>query len=197
MGNLTEQSGHTDSLICNTNVYSSRMIRSYVVWLSKQKSACILDCGPVCDDTINFFLPQVRKIFIYDLFLRLHRHQDTNVVLQDLDYKPGSFNAIHLWDLIDHIDNNNTSLLLNVCYSLLKRGGSIIITANDDYKIREPLNSFAVNKNFQVILRPQTHLALPYFHHTNRDITIIMERFNLVNSYAYTCGIREFRFRKD
>jgi hypothetical protein len=168
-----------------------------VVWLSKQKKSYILDLGPVCDDTINFFLPHVKKIFIYDLFLRLHRRNDTNAVLQGLEYKPSSFNAIHLWDLIDHIDNRHMPLLIDVCYSLLKHGGSVIITANDNFQAQVPLNSFAVNKKYEVALRPQHHLDLPCFHHTNRDITIIMKQFNLINSYVYTCGIREFYFRKD
>ncbi len=197
MATLTEQNERIHTVIHNANIYSSRMMRSYISWLSKRRNACILDLGPVCDDTVNFFLPHVKKIFLYDVFLRLSRHQDTHTVLQNLDYKPNSFDAIHLWDLINHLESNNTSLLLKVCYSLLKPGGSVIITAYDEFKNRIPLNSFAVNKNYQVVLRPQHHLDLPYFHRNNRDISLIMSQFNLCNSYVYKCGVREFYFRRD
>ncbi len=194
---LTEQREGTDTLVCSANVYSSRMLRAYTAWLSKQKSADILDCGPVCDDTINFFLPHVGKIFIRDIFLRLHRYRDTNAVLHGLDFKPGSFQAIHLWDLLDHIDKDHTSLLIKACDSMIKPGGMVIITSYDESKTEVSLNSFAVNKNYRVILRPQHHLNLPYFNRNNRDINIIMEPFTIVNSYVYTCGVREFCFRKN
>ena len=197
MATLTEQNERTHTIIRSTNVYSSRMIRSHISWLSKRRNACVLDLGPVCDDTVNFFLPHVKKIFIFDLFLRLSRHPDLPGALENFDYTPNSFDALHLWDLIDHLDTNNTSLLLKGCYSLLKPGGSVIITAYTEFKNRIPINSFAVNKNYQVVLRPQHHLDLPYTHRNNRDIGLIMSQFNLCNSYVYKCGVREFYFRRE
>ena len=79
------------------------MIRSHISWLSKRRNACVLDLGPVCDNTINFFLPHVKKVFIFDLFLHLSRHRDLPKAIENFDYKPHSFDALHLWDLIDYL----------------------------------------------------------------------------------------------
>lgn len=197
MAILTAQNERIDTVSLSANTYSSRMMRSHISWLSKQKDACILDFGPVCDETINFFLPRVKKIFIFDLFLYLSRHRDFSGALKDFNYQPSSFNAIHLWDLLDHLDNNSTSLLIKECCSLLKPGGSILLTGYTEFKNRVPVNSFAVNKNCQVTLRPQYHLNIPSTHRNNRDIGLIMSQFTLCNSYIYKCGVREFYFRSD
>lgn len=173
------------------------MIRSHISWLSKRRNACILDLGPVCGDTINFFLPQVKKVFVFDLFLRLTRHRDLPGALKNSHHTPNSFDAIHFWDLIDHLDSSNISLLLERCHSLLKPGGSIIMTGYTEFKNRIPINSFAVKEDYEVVLRPQYHLDLPYTHRNNREIGFIMSQFIPCNSWVYKCGVREFYFRRD
>ena len=82
----------------NTVSYSSRMIRRYIQWLEKQASPEILDIGPVCDVTINFFLPRVNRIHINDIFQWLNKNGSGKSLTRELNYQPHSFDAVHLWE---------------------------------------------------------------------------------------------------
>ena len=180
----------------NTVSYSSRMISRYIKWLEKQVSPEILDIGPVCDVTINFFLPRVKRIHINDMFQWLHKNGSSESLTQELNYQPHSFDAVHLWDCVDHIQDSEAPVLVQAVHSILKPGGSLLITANEEFFQLWPLNSFAVMEACQVVLRPQPHIDLPFSHWKNRDIIHLMKLFTLKDSFVYTCGIREFLFRR-
>lgn len=196
MNILGEKQKGIQALDLDTSTYTSRMIPAYLAWLSKRSSTCILDLGPVCDTTINFFLPHIQKFFTYDLFLRITRYRDIRAALKELHYAQGSFDAVHLWDVIDRMDDHTISPVIDVCHSLLKSGGSLIAVAYNEQTGEPALNSFAVTENSNIVLKPQSHLNFPFYHRNNQTILNIMKPFTLYNSYIYRCGIREFYFRR-
>lgn len=176
------------------------MVRDYSSWLDKRPCARILDIGPVCDVSINYFLPRLAQYHVCDLFLRFtlrskdRTHED--IIARELDYTPESFDGIHFWDIIDHLSDETAAGLIKKGHALLKPGGMILIVAYNEYAVRQETCSFAVADTDTLRLKPQQHIELPCLHRHSRDILALMKPFGLVNSFAYTLGIREFLFRK-
>ncbi len=176
--------------------YSSRVMRSFVHRVAKKKDAKVLDMGPVSDQRINFLIPHVKSVFVCDLFLQINKGMAMPKIKKNLDYEPYSFDGILLWDCLDRLDLQETEVLLEHCSSLLNDGGHLCMAAYDEFVSNPPVSSFCIKKNFDVVLKRQSHLVLPYFHRHNRDILHIMRNFTLINSYVYRSGIREFYFRR-
>lgn len=185
-----------NAIILGSISYKSKIMELYLPWLGKQYDSCVLDLGPTCDETINFFLPQVGKFFIHDIFQLLSKQISLKEINKQLDYEPCQFDGIHLWDLLFHADAKDIPLIISKCLTLLKPGGALIITGYDEFMGTVAVNSFAISDNNEVTLRPKINISLPYFHKQNRDLNILLSRFYLYKSYVYRCGIREFYFRK-
>jgi len=172
------------------------MMQTYVSWLSRQPGARVLDIGPVCDVTINTLLPHVKKLYLYDMFLRLGRGVEIRSLADNFIHLHAFFYGIQVWDLVDHCSNDEVSALADTCHALLKPGGALLVTSYDEGVAHDPCNAFAVFEDFQVTLKPQRHLNLRYTHRQNQKLIDAMKQFTLFNSYKYQCGVREFYFRK-
>lgn len=181
--------------------FTSRMLKMYFENLGRSPTAQVLDVGPVCEENIRYFAQQVKRLHVCDLFIRLNRNRrkglSTEKVREYLDYAPGSFDGINLWDLIDHLKNDEIGRLVNRCQILLKPGGMMIVTSFEKQWAPSQTHSFVINDSYQIAFRLQDHLDLPRYYHSNRIMTAILSEFRTVKSFIYRNGVREFLCKSD
>ena len=181
--------------------YTSMMLEMYIETLAHYSRAEILDLGPVCEENIRYFAQRVKRFHVCDMFLRLSRIRRKGLpakkVLDHLDYQPHSFDGINLWDLTDHLSDDDIGRLVNHCYTLLVPRGLMIITSFEEQAAPSKINSFVIKHGCQVSFRHQDHLNLPWYYRSNRIITEMLSEFRTVKSFLYRNGVREFLCRRD
>ena len=181
--------------------YTSVLLQRYVEILEKSSMAQVLDIGPVCEENITYFAQRVKRFHVCDMFLRLNRNKRESLpyrgVWKHLDYASNSFNGINLWDFIDHLNDDQISRLVDLCHSLLKPRGMMIITSFEEQPAPSPINSFVIQNNYRLTFRLQSHLDLPWYYRSNRALTHMLSSFPSVKSFLYRNGIREFLCRRD
>jgi hypothetical protein len=181
--------------------FTSRMLKMYFENLGRTPTAQILDVGPVCEENITYFAKRVKRFHICDLFVRLNRNRpkglSTEKVREYLDYPPGSFDGINLWDLIDYLKNDQIGRLVNQCQILLKPGGAMIVTSFEKQWAPPETHSFVIEDDCRITFRLQSHLDLPRYYHSNRIMTAILSEFRTIKSFIYRNGVREFLCKSD
>ncbi|MDX1708227.1 MAG: class I SAM-dependent methyltransferase [Desulfobacterales bacterium] len=169
--------------------------------LERSPAAQVLDLGPVCQENIMYFAQRVRRLVVCDLFIRLNRARhkgfSTQLVREYLDYPPGSFNGINLWDLIDHLKDEELGRLVSLCQMLLKPGGMMTITSFEKQWAPAQIHTFVTDHDCRITFRLQGHLALPRYYHSNRIMTAALSDFRSVKSFIYRNGVREFLCESD
>jgi hypothetical protein len=188
-----------DGFACPAD-YTSEMLQLYVGKLGQLVHPGIVDLGPVCEENIMFFANRVKRHHVCDLFIQLDRHRRKRLPLgklwNHLDYPDHSFGGIHLWDLVDHLDDGEAGRLLDLCHLMLKPGGMMMLTGFEESAQSALVFSFVILDNHRLTFRPQHHLDLPLFYRSNREITALLSRFRLVKSFLYRNGVREFFFQR-
>ena len=176
--------------------YNSMMLQMYFETLNQYSTALVLDVGPVCEENIRYFAQRVKRFHVCDMFLRLNRTRNKGLpakqVLDHLDYVPHSFDGINLWDLIDHISDDDIGRLVNHCYTLLEPRGLMIITSFEEQSAPSKVHSFIIKDGYQITFRLQNHLDLPWYYRSNRIVTEMLSEFKTVKSFLYRNGVREF-----
>ncbi len=180
--------------------YTSKGLGLFFDELERQFESNLLDVGPICGENINFLAQRVGKLYVCDLFLRLHRAlrngEPPTTVFKHLDYSPASFDGILLWELIGHYDNDEAGRLVEACHTMLKPGGIVMVFALEATIISPPVNYFVISAGFRVHPCRQYHLDLPSYGRHNRELLELMTPFMLVKSFIYHNGLREFLFRR-
>lgn len=181
--------------------YTSMMLKMYFQNLAKVSIAQVLDIGPVCNENIMYFAKRVKRLYVCDLFLRLNRSRrkkwSFKKVLDYLDYKPGCFEGINLWDFIDHLKADDISRLIKRCHALLVPGGMLSVTSFEKQWAPTKTHSFVIKAGNQITFRLQRHLDLPRYYHSNRIMTSVLSEFQTVKSFIYRNGVREFLCKND
>jgi len=181
--------------------YNSKTLQIYLDFLGRYPDAHLLDLGPVCKENIIFFAKRARKLSVCDMFFRLDRHRHKGLSLKKvwnhLDYQAHSFNGIHLWDLIDHIDDNEAERLAGLCHRMLKPKGMLMTISLEEQTVSSQINSFVIQDNCRLILRMQSHLNLPWYCRNIRTLTSMLSTFTPVKSFLYRNGVREMLFCRD
>jgi hypothetical protein len=180
--------------------YTSEMLRLYSEIINQRNDPQILDIGPVCEENINHFARRIRRHFVCDMFMRLNRtrrkQMSFDALWNTLDYPYQYFNGIHLWDLIDHLDDKETYKLIERCHFMLKSRGLIMAVTFEQRSSPSSICAFVIRENQRVSFRPQPHLDFPRRFRSNRELTALLARFRLVRSFLYRNGVREFLFQR-
>jgi len=181
--------------------YNSKILQIYLDYLDRYPDAQLLDLGPVCEENIMFFAKRARRLSVCDMFFRLDKHRRKGLspeeVWNHLNYQPQSFNGIHLWDFIDHIDDNEAGRLAELCYTMLKPKGMLMTISFDEQSMLPQINSFVIQDNCRLTLRRQPHIDLPWYYRTIRTLTSLLSTFTTVKSFLYRNGVREMLFCRD
>jgi hypothetical protein len=161
----------------------------------------LLDVGPVCDQNVNFFARQVKRLYLCDLFLRLARDGRRNLppasLWRHLDYPLRSFDGLLLWDLLDRLPEAEAKRLVDICHNLLRPGGMLLVFALGEGMNLPEVCAFALGADYLVSLRPQPHLSLPVKSiRQNREVLNLLKPFSPVKSFIYRSGFREFLFKR-
>lgn len=180
--------------------YSSTILELFVESLERWNDVQILDAGPVCQENITFFARRVKRHYACDMFIRLHRalgeQPKPGNFCRHLDYAPRSFNGIQLWDLIDHLDDDQAKLLLERCFDMLRATGLLMLITLEKNPEPATINTFVIGRNYRLDLRPQQHLELPWHCRHNRALMSLLAEFSSVRLFRYRNGLREFLFEK-
>ena len=183
------------------SAYNSLMLKLYFQNLAKLSIARVLDIGPVCNENILLFARRVKRIYVCDLFLQLNRNRNKELVFEKvldcLDYSPGCFDGINLWDFIDHLKSDDISRLVKRCRALLVPRGMMSVTSFEKQWAPAKTHSFVIKKGNQITFRLQDHLDLPRYYHSNRILNSALSEFQTVKSFIYRNGVREFLCKND
>ena len=135
-----------------------------------------------------------------DMFIRLHRvlgkPEKAGNLIRHLDYAPHIFDGIQLWDLVDHLDDEQAGQLVRRCFEMLRSTGLLMLIALEKKPEPASINSFVIVRDYWVDLRLQHHLQLPWFCRHNRALLSLLGQFDIVKSFRYRNGLREFLFQK-
>lgn len=180
--------------------YNSTILKEFVDTLEVLKDARTLDVGPVCQENISFFALRMGRHYVCDMFLRLKGEKRKELHPADgwkhLDYPDRNFDGIQLWDLCDHLEDDDVSRLVKLCYKMLRATGLLMLIAFEKEPATSIVNTFVIGQGCRVDIRPQPHLELPWKFRHNRALTSMLSRFTIVRSFRYHSGIREFLFKK-
>lgn len=180
--------------------YSSTILRLFVETLERWREVQILDVGPVCQENIMFFAGRMQRHYVCDMFLRLQREPDNKPagrnVFRHLDYPPRSFDGIQLWDLPDHLDDNQAKRLVKCCFDMLRATGLLMLVALERKPLPDQINTFVIGREYLLDVRAQKHLQLPWHCRHNRALMSLLADFDIVRSFRYRNGLREFLFKK-
>jgi hypothetical protein len=180
--------------------YNSTILELFLELLARWKDVRILDAGPVCQENMIFFARKIRRYYTCDMFIRLHRslgrESKSGNFSQDLDYPPHSFDGIQLWDLVDHLDDDQARHLVARCLEMLRPTGLLMLIALEKKPEPATVNTFVVGRDYRLDLRRQPHLELPWHGRHNRALMSLMDEFDNVKSFRYHNGLRELLFQK-
>ena len=171
-----------------TTGYTSSVLQLFLEGLDRQPQGQVLDVGPVCHENIMFFTQWARKLYICDMFFHLaqsiRKENPVHQIWQQLDYPPKSFDGILLWELADRLDEQEVVTLVKLCHTMLKPGGLVVAFVLGEQAVSSIVNSFVIEQNFLVHLRPQPHLHLPLSERQNRDVLAMMSPLTPVRSFV-------------
>jgi hypothetical protein len=180
--------------------YNSTILKLFVETLERWRDVEILDVGPVCQENIMFFAGRMHRLYVCDMFLRLQREPDRKPggrdVFRHLDYPPRSFDGIQLWDLADHLDDDQVKRLVKRCFDMLRSTGLLMLTAFEKKPFPDLINTFVIGREYLLDVRGQPHLKLPWYCRHNRALMSLLADFNVVKSFRYRSGLRELLFEK-
>lgn len=179
--------------------YTSIILQQLADRLEKQRRALVLDVGLVCNENINYFAQRAKKLFVCDILAHMNRDQSsglkTKSVWRHLDYEPNSFDVINLWNLVEHLNDNDAKRLTEICSKIVKKKGLLFVIDIENHVSAQAVRSFVIGKDFQISLRPQTHLDFPWYYRHNRALISLFASFPTVKIFQYRKGIREFLFQ--
>ena len=180
--------------------YDSMMLQLYFEVLSGlDQELQILDLGPVCEENILYFSQQVKRFHVCDMFIRMDRirreGKSISTIWDDLDYPAQSFQGIHLWDLIEHLEDPDVNKLVDLCHIMLRPRGMLMVISFEEQFAPSIINSFVAQDEYHISMRPQSHLDLPWHYRSNRELTLLLAKFSGIKSFIYRNRIREFLFQ--
>jgi len=180
--------------------YKSTILKEFVDSLEGLKDARTLDLGPVCQENITFFALRMGRHYVCDMFLRSKQEKRKGLHpgggWKPLDYPDRHFDGIQLWDLCDHLEDDDVNRLVELIYSMLKATGLLMLIAFEKKPASSIVNTFVIGQDYQMDIRPQPHLELPWKFRHNRALTSLLSNFTIIRSFRYHSGIREFLFKK-
>jgi hypothetical protein len=181
--------------------YTSNVLRLFAEDLERRQDTQVLDIGPVCGENIAFLSRRVKRLYVCDMFLRMDRDLRKGLppgrAWRHLDYPPQSFDGILIWELADRLEECEARRLAELCYTLIRPGGKVVMFVPGEQAVQQGVNTFVIGDGFRLYLRPQPHLDLPFRKRQNRNVLGMMAPLKSVKSFIYRNGLREFLFQHD
>jgi hypothetical protein len=181
--------------------YTSMMLEYFVEGLSPDNQARLLDLGLIKGRNVEYLASRVEKLYVYDLVshlsAKLPLEFPPDQLWEPLDYGPGVFDAIILWDLPDHLEDEHLVQLIKRCHEMMKPGGQLMVIAQGEKNPDPLVRAFEIQEGYKLTAREMPQLRLPYRIRQNRDILKLLRPFIELRIFVYRDGMREFLFKKD
>jgi len=180
--------------------YNSTILKEFVATLERLEDPQTLDVGPVCQENITFFALRMGRHYVCDMFswLKGEKCKDPNCTngWSYLDFPARNFDGIQLWDLCDHMEDKEVNRLAELCFTMLREKGLLMLIAFEKKPVSPLVNTFVIGQDCRLDIRPQPHLELGWNFRHNRALTSLLSGFTIVRSFRYHNGLREFLFKK-
>ena len=180
--------------------YTSNLLRLLLEHLDQRHEAQMLDVGLACNDNINFLAKRVKRLYVCDMFLRLDHNKrkslPRSMIWQHLDYPTKSFDGVLLWNLVSYMNNNEVRRLVDLCHTMVRPGGMVMMVELDEQAISPAVSSFFIGDSFRIYLHPRPSLDLSFYGRQNREVLALLDPFVPAKSIIYRSGIREFLFQR-
>jgi hypothetical protein len=178
----------------------------------------LLDLGQVSQNTLNFFIERNFKVYTEDIlgawrdFLRAEQERGRQLpagaaspdnspsaragrfLESNLNHPKDSFDAVLLWDVLDYLDRDTVTLLMERLSTLVRDAGAILAIFHTRmpeqfyrYRVLDALNLDPVQ--VQAIVPPQ-HI------YQNREIQDLFIRFRTSKTFVARDQLREIVFAK-
>jgi 2-polyprenyl-3-methyl-5-hydroxy-6-metoxy-1,4-benzoquinol methylase len=179
--------------------YQSRLMERYLGFLAKREKPRILDIGPIVGRNISFLLEQGVRLNVCDIMSRLGRASQ-NIQPENLrplfDYQEAGFDAVHVWDIPDHLYQSSLDELVRLCTRVLRPDGMLMTITSSSTSVQPFQHYFTINDRANVTLQRIEQNKLPYYYRSNRDIDAAMKPLEQLCSFVCMNGLREFLFKK-
>lgn len=178
----------------------------------------LLDLGQVCQNTLNFFIDRNFKVYTEDVLVAWREFLDSEeertlrkaagpagednskvvraerFLTSNLNHKPDSFDAVLLWDVLDYLDREMVTLLMQRLSTLVRDGGAILAI----FHTRMPEQFYRYRVLDALNLDPfQVKAVLPAQHiYQNREIQDLFSRFRTSKTFVARDQLREIVFAK-
>jgi hypothetical protein len=181
--------------------HTSKVLALVVAAFQRHGRSHVLEVGPTNSANILFLASRIHRLYVCDLYRRLDRCRRREMpfeqLLADLDYPRETFHGILLWDLCDHLNDEDTAALLRRCLAVIRPRGLAVAFSTAFQDRMAPVNAFEVGRHWQVRLRPQPYFNLAVYQRPNREMMKLFSPFAMLKSFIYRNGFREFLFRRD
>ncbi len=202
-------------------LHSSRIsngLKEFLWYLDGVGRGCLLDLGPVWQQTVGFFVDRGFKVYSEDLlgewkeFLEqeTQKFREDPLGESDLDRRPaaraerfletvlrqpaGTLDAVLVWDLLDYLDPALVERVVARLSLLVREGGVVLAMFHsrtpDSFRRYRVLDGHSLD-----VL--STHGEFPHLHvYQNREILNLFGRFHSSKSFVGRDQIREGLFIK-
>ncbi len=209
------------SIVTPVAMHSSRVsngLKEFLWYLDGIGRGCLLDLGPIYQQTVGFFVDRGFKVYSEDLLSEWKEflEQETDKARAfppgevDFDRRPparaerfletvlrqpvGTLDAVLVWDLLDYFDSALVERVVARLTSLVREGG--VVLAMFHSRPPESFKHYRVldGQNLDLVSAP---LTLPHQHVLhNREILNLFSRFRSSKSFVGRDQIREGLFIK-
>ncbi len=195
---------------------ASNSLKDFLWHLNGIGKGTLLDLGPVYQSTVTFFGERGFRVYTEDLLTgwkRYLKEQDerdlaleptaerpsrpqiaTEFLKTSLDYKPRSFDAVLVWDLLDYLEDDMMRQSAERLGSLLRDGG--VILAFFHSKRPERFQRFRVFDETTLEVVPAPPVAPMGRILQNREMMDLFSRFHTSKTYLGRDQLREALFIK-
>lgn len=157
--------------------------------------------GPVCGENISFLARSVKRLYVCDMLSHLGRSRQKRMdrvgMEYHLDYPPQSFDGILLWNVLDHLDDQESGRAAALCYTLLKPGGMVLALVAGTDRVEKGTCAFVAKDGCRLNMERKPDMDLPLYVRNNREVLQFFHLFLPVRSFLYQVGVREYFFRRD
>ena len=178
----------------------------------------LLDLGPAWQTTISFFVERGFKVYAEDVlrawkdFLATEEDRLRSITLEtdptnltpesravrfleaNLQYPPGSFDALLLWDLLDYLDPALAKRMVAHLTELIRPGG--VLLAMFHSKKPEGFNRYRVVDTQTLQVLPTAILCPAQRVYQNREIQDLFRLYRTSKSFVGRDQLREVLFLK-
>jgi hypothetical protein len=177
----------------------------------------LLDLGQVSQNTLNFFIERNFKVYTEDVlvawrdFMRAEQERSRQLpsaeaadnsngarakrfLESNLNHPKDSFDAVLLWDVLDYLDRDTVTLLMERLSTLVRDAGAILAIFHT--RMPEQFYRYRVLDALNLDLVQAGTIVPPQHIYQNREIQDLFIRFRTSKTFVARDQLREIVFAK-